>query len=70
MRRTKTHLFPNTGLAAVITQFLGAAITFADLTLPFAAVAMDSATARPRVLREGPLLSASTTQVGSFQARA
>jgi NTE family protein len=58
LQRTKTHLFPNTGLAAVITQFLGAAITFADLPLPFAAVAMDIATARPHVLREGPLLPA------------
>jgi hypothetical protein len=58
LQRTKTHLFPNTGLAAVITQFLGTAITFADLPLPFAAVAMDIATARPHVLREGPLLPA------------
>jgi NTE family protein len=58
LQRTKTHLFPNTGLAAVITHFLGTAITFADLPLPFAAVAMDIATARPHVLREGPLLPA------------
>jgi NTE family protein len=58
LQRTKTHLFPSTGLAAVITRFLGADITFADLTVPFAAVAMDIATARPHVLREGPLLPA------------
>ncbi len=58
LQRTKTYLFPSTGLAAVITRFLGADITFADLTLPFAAVAMDSATALPHVLREGPLLPA------------
>jgi NTE family protein len=58
LQRAKTHLFPSTGLAAVITHFLGADTTFADLALPFAAVAMDSATALPHVLREGPLLPA------------
>ena len=58
LQRAKTHLFPSTGLAAVITSFLGAGTTFADLALPFAAVAMDSATALPHVLRDGPLLPA------------
>jgi NTE family protein len=58
LQRTRTHLFPSTGLAAVITGFLGADLTFADLAVPFAAVAMDIATARPQVLREGPLLPA------------
>jgi NTE family protein len=58
LQRTKTHLFPNTGLAGVITKFLGAAMSFTDLSLPFAAVAMDVATARPYVLRHGPLLPA------------
>ncbi len=58
LQRTKTHLFPNTGLAAVITDFMGPARTFADLKLPFAAVTMDIATARPCVLRDGPLLPA------------
>ena len=58
LQRTKTHLFPSTGLAAVITRLLGADATFADLTLPFAALAMDVATARPHVLQEGPLLTA------------
>jgi NTE family protein len=58
LQRGKTHLFPSTGLAAVITSFLGAGTTFADLALPFAAVAMDSATALPHVLRDGPLLPA------------
>jgi NTE family protein len=57
-QHAKTHLFPSTGLAAVVTDFMGADLTFADLTLPFAAVAMDIATARPQVLREGPLLPA------------
>jgi NTE family protein len=53
LQHTKTNLFPSTGLAAVITDFLGADITFADLTLPFAAIATDIATARPHVLHEG-----------------
>jgi NTE family protein len=58
LQRNKTHLFPSTGLAAVIDNFLGTGITFADLAVPFTAVAMDIATARPYVLREGPLLPA------------
>jgi len=58
LQHTKTHLFPSTGLAAVITDFMGADVTFADLALPFAAMAMDIATARPHVLRDGRLLPA------------
>ncbi|MGY4709690.1 patatin-like phospholipase family protein [Mycolicibacterium sp. CBM1] len=58
LQRVKTHLFPNTGLAAVIADFLGPTTDFADLVLPFAAVTVDVATAQPHVLREGPLLPA------------
>jgi len=58
LQHTKTHLFPSAGLAAVIGEFLGPDATFAGLALPFAAVAMDVATARPHVLCEGPLLPA------------
>ena len=58
LQHTKTHLFPSTGLAGVIGDFMGADITFADLALPFAAIAMDIATTRPHVLRDGPLLPA------------
>jgi NTE family protein len=58
LQHTRTHLFPATGLAAVITDFIGAEMTFADLALPFAAMATDIATARPHVLRDGPLLPA------------
>jgi NTE family protein len=58
LQHTKTHLFPSTGLTAVVTDFMGADTTFADLTLPFAAIAMDVATARPHVMRDGPLLPA------------
>jgi NTE family protein len=58
LRRTKTHLYPNNGLATVITDFLGEDTTFDDLELPFAAVTMDVATARPHMVREGRLLPA------------
>ncbi len=58
LQRTRTHLFPNTGLAAVIVDFMGEGRNFADLALPFAAVAMDVATARPHPLVTGPLLPA------------
>jgi len=58
LQHTKTHLFPSTGLAAVIADFLGADTAFDDLRLPFAALAMDIATARPHVLSDGRLLPA------------
>jgi NTE family protein len=58
LRRTKTHLFPNEGLATVISDFLGDDLTFDDLELPFAAVTMDVATAQPHMIREGRLLPA------------
>ncbi len=58
LQHTKTHLFSSTGLATVIAEFMGADATFADLTLPFAVMTMDIATARPHVLRDGRLLPA------------
>jgi NTE family protein len=58
LERTKTHLFPNTGLAAVIADFIGSTTTFKDLSLPFAAVTMDVASASPHVINEGQLLPA------------
>jgi NTE family protein len=58
LQHSKTHLFPNTGLATVIADFLGATTTFDDLTLPFAAVTMDIATAAPFVIDAGSLLPA------------
>jgi NTE family protein len=58
LRRTKTHLYPSTALAAVIADFLGESETFDDLELPFAAVTMDVATARPHLVREGKLVPA------------
>ena len=58
LQHTRTHLFPSAGLAAVIADFIGTEITFADLALPFAAMATDVATARPHVLNDGPVLPA------------
>lgn len=58
LRRTRTHLFPNSGLASVITHFLGAGTSFGDLVLPFGAVTTDIATAQPHLITTGPLLPA------------
>ena len=58
LRQSKTHLFPNTGLATMIADFVHPATTFADLTLPFAAITTDVATAAPDMIRAGPLLPA------------
>jgi NTE family protein len=58
LQRYKTHVFPNTGLAQIVTDFLGTTATFDDLALPFAAVTMDIATATPYVIDAGSLLPA------------
>jgi NTE family protein len=59
LQHTKTHLFPNTGLAAVIEQFLGGRDrSFEDVVVPFTAVTMDVATGRAHPIRHGPLLPA------------
>jgi NTE family protein len=59
LQHTKTHLFPNTGLAAVIEQFLGGRDrSFEDVIVPFTAVTMDVATGRAHPIRHGPLLPA------------
>jgi NTE family protein len=58
LQRSRTHLFPNTGLAAVIADLLGATTTFESLALPFAAVTMDVATASAHCISAGPLLPA------------
>ncbi|QNN51850.1 patatin-like phospholipase family protein [Nocardioides mesophilus] len=71
LQQEKTHLFPNTGLRAVLHHYLPRAATFADLSLPFAAVTMDVATTAPHVLLEGPLepaLLASAAIPGIFPA--
>jgi NTE family protein len=58
LERTKTHLFPNTGLATIIGAFLGGTSRFDSLSLPFAAVTTDIDTASPYVITEGVLLPA------------
>jgi NTE family protein len=58
LQRTKTHLFPNTGLATVIGEFLGSALTFDDLALPLSVVTTDVATVQAHVLDSGLLLPA------------
>ena len=56
LERSRTHLFPNTGLASLIADFVGATAQFDDLNLAFAVVTTDVATASPYVVRAGPLL--------------
>ncbi len=58
LERSRTHLFPNTGLAEVIADFIGPTTAFGDLVLPFAAVTMDAATASPHIIDTGTLLPA------------
>jgi NTE family protein len=58
LQRSRTHLFPNSGLTAVITDFLGETTTFDSLALLFAAVTLDVATASAHVITSGPLLPA------------
>lgn len=58
LRRGRTHLFPNTGLRAVLDAHLPRDATFADLAIPFGAVTMDVTTAEAHVIREGPLAPA------------
>ncbi|MBC6449978.1 patatin-like phospholipase family protein [Actinokineospora xionganensis] len=57
-QRTKTHLFPSDGLAAVVSEHLGGGVAFEDLRLPLGVVAMDVATARPVLIRSGPVAPA------------
>jgi NTE family protein len=58
LRTQKKYLFPNTGLAMVIEQGLGGVNDFADLRLPFGAVAVDSTTGQPVLIRTGELVPA------------
>lgn len=58
LRQHKTHLFPNTGLAQVLQFGLGGARDFAELALPFGAVAVDTVTGTAVPLTSGDLVSA------------
>jgi NTE family protein len=54
LQASKAYLSPNVGISAVLDRFL-VARTFAELSLPFGAVAADFATASPVTLTEGDL---------------
>ncbi|MFD2418609.1 patatin-like phospholipase family protein [Amycolatopsis pigmentata] len=56
LRHTKIHLFPNSGLATIINDHVGANVRFDDLKLPFGVVATDIDTAGPFLVRSGELL--------------
>lgn len=55
LRHSKTHLFPNTGLASIIDEHIGHGLRFEDLALPLGVVVTDVDTATPVLLREGEL---------------
>jgi len=55
LRHSKTHLFPNSGLATIIDEHIGEGITFEDLGLPLGVVVTDVETAQPVLLRTGEL---------------
>ena len=57
LRHAKTHLFPNHGLAAIISEHLGPGTTFEDLALPLGVVTTDIDRAEPLLIREGDLLT-------------
>lgn len=58
VRRHRNHLFPNDGLARVLTDALGPDRDFASLALPFGTVAVDAVTGHAVLLRTGPLVPA------------
>lgn len=58
LRKHRNYLFTNDGLAAVVSAGLGDVTDFAQLTLPFGAVAVDAVTGLAVLLRSGPLVPA------------
>ncbi|RSN03783.1 patatin-like phospholipase family protein [Amycolatopsis roodepoortensis] len=57
LRHSKTNLFPNTGLAAIVDEHIGEGARFEDLALPLGVVATDVDTAEPLLIRSGPVLA-------------
>ncbi|WP_410651680.1 patatin-like phospholipase family protein [Amycolatopsis sp. cmx-4-54] len=57
LRHSKTNLFPNTGLAAIVDEHIGEGVRFEDLALPLGVVATDVDTAEPFLIRSGPVLA-------------
>ncbi|MFJ5989143.1 patatin-like phospholipase family protein [Lentzea sp. NPDC092896] len=58
LRTNKTYLFPNTGLAHVLTEGLGGCASFSELALPFGAVSVDGVTGEAVNIVEGELIPA------------
>jgi len=56
LTQSKTHLFPNSGLTAIIADHLGAETRFEDLALPLGVVTTQVDTAEPLLIRSGRLL--------------
>ncbi|MEV7099815.1 patatin-like phospholipase family protein [Amycolatopsis sp. NPDC051045] len=56
LTQSKTHLFPNSGLTAIISDHLGAETRFEDLALPLGVVTTQVDTAEPLLIRSGRLL--------------
>lgn len=56
LTQSKTHLFPNSGLRAIISDHLGAETRFEDLALPLGVVTTQVDTAEPLLIRSGRLL--------------
>ncbi|WP_020671420.1 patatin-like phospholipase family protein [Amycolatopsis nigrescens] len=57
LRHSRTNLFPNTGLAAIIAEHLGAGTTFDDLSAPLGVVTTKVDNAEPLLIRSGELLA-------------
>lgn len=55
LRHSKTHLFPNTGLAKIIDDHVGTGRRFEDLAMPLGVVTTDVDTAEPILITSGPL---------------
>jgi NTE family protein len=58
LRESRTYLFSNAGLAAVIGEHLGVDTRFEDLSMPLGVVATTVDSARALLIRSGPLLPA------------
>ncbi|MEQ0565630.1 patatin-like phospholipase family protein [Amycolatopsis sp. NEAU-NG30] len=56
LTQSKTHLFPNTGLAGIVAEHLGAETRFEDLAIPLGVVTTQVDTAEPLLIRSGRLL--------------
>ncbi|MCR6490065.1 patatin-like phospholipase family protein [Amycolatopsis sp. OK19-0408] len=56
LTQSKTHLFPNSGLAGIIADHLGGSTRFEELALPLGVVTTQVETAEPLLIRSGRLL--------------